>query len=116
MARASYRLTVAVLLCVVGILLYLLAQGVTDRQVDRYRQEQLKQEIRDLRAQRDSLVRVSDSLSLRTDSLRLLVEQSEQNTNRVKERYERLRNNLRVGTTDDHILFLTEQLPQEDPD
>lgn len=116
MARASYRLTVAVLLCVVGILLYLLVQGVTDRQVDRYRQEQLKQEIRDLQAQRDSLVRVSDSLSLRTDSLRLLVEQSEQNTNRVKEQYERLRNNLRAGTTDEHILFLTEQLSQEDPD
>ena len=113
MVKELYRNLALILAIVVGVGLFWLYMN-TQRESESIRQNNdlYRQQIDSLIQERDSFLRESGRLGREIDSMSIALEQSKRSEQLIKQKYAQLRRDLTGYTTDEHIVFLADQLSE----
>lgn len=113
MVRELYRNLALILVTVTGVVLLWLYMNsrVESRGIQQERDE-YQYRIDSLIQERDSLLRESGRFSREIDSLTVALDRSVKNEQKVRSKYAQLRRDLNGYTTDEHVMFLAEQLSE----
>lgn len=113
MVKELYRNLALILITVIGIVLFwLYMDSKVESRGIRQERDEYQQKIDSLVRERDSLLRESGRFSREIDSLSIALDRSVQNEQKVRSKYAQLRRDLNGYATDEHVMFLAEQLSE----